>query len=134
MLIEAMARDDEIELLRNSLAINCALAANAKLEPKSFESVQTNAKRLFNDIINVVHPWAHKSLEEVELDGLNDLTSTYKRIFGDPNDPEFRKLMQQEAEQNKRDRQAAIPEDPEVALNRRLAERDLKFRKRGLPT
>lgn len=129
-----MARDDDLELMRNNLTLACALLANAKIDEDSFKRIRATAREILNDIINTVHPWAKQSLQRAELNEADALADLYRRVYGDPNSPEFRERLRLEEEMRAAEKSKPIPESQEALLDRKLAERDALLRKRGSQT
>ena len=80
-LVYAMHELDDLELLKTAHKHQCALIAHGGLKEDSFKDVQTRAKDLFQDMINILHPWSRESSKK---GGHDDLVELFKQHFGDP--------------------------------------------------
>lgn len=86
-LVRTMHEFDTLDLLRTAHQHQCALISHGGLKEESFKDVQTQAKALFQDMMNIVQPWSKKDQDAV-LDERQMLIEEFKRRFGDPDDPE----------------------------------------------
>ncbi len=96
-LLRAMHEFDTLDLLRTAHQHQCALISHGGLKEESFKDVQTQAKALFQDMMNIVQPWAQKNSNGVE-DARLALVEEFKMRFGDPNDPAVAEKLTKEAE------------------------------------
>lgn len=87
LLVRSMHEFDTLDLLRTAHQHQCALISHGGLKEESFKDVQTQAKALFQDMMNIVQPWSKKD-QDVVLDERQMLIEEFKRRFGDPDDPE----------------------------------------------
>jgi hypothetical protein len=94
-LVYAMHELDDLELLKTAHKHQCALISHGGLNEDSFKDVQTRAKDLFQDMINILHPWER---EQTKKEGYDDLIETFKRHFGDPSDPAVQERLRQQSE------------------------------------
>lgn len=93
-LVYAMHELDDLELLKTAHKHQCALISHGGLKEDSFKSVQTRAKDLFQDMINILHPWEREKPKE----GHDELIEMFKRHFGDPADPAVQERIKKQAE------------------------------------
>lgn len=125
-LVYAMHELDDLELLKTAHKHQCALISHGGLKEDSFKDVQTRAKDLFQDMINILHPWER----EKPSNGPEDLIETFKRHFGDPADPAVQERMKKE------EAEAAIiaaQEDAKAAeIKKKLEEFEQKLQSKGL--
>lgn len=125
-LVYAMHELDDLELLKTAHKHQCALISHGGLKEDSFKDVQTRAKDLFQDMINILHPWER----EKPSNGPEDLIETFKRHFGDPDDPAVQERMKKE------EAEAAIiaaQEDAKAAeIKKKLEEFEQKLQRKGL--
>lgn len=124
VLMKAMAADDDLIAVRAAFDLQRSLVGNGSLTEKSFEGCQKSAKALFGDIIEVLYPWSAKDAEAKKQGQLNGMIDAYKKLVGDPDDPEFqKKLLHDLALQD-----AQAQEEPEESegdrIDRLLKERD----------
>lgn len=96
-LVRTMHEFDTLDLLRTAHHHQCALISHGGLKEESFKDVQTQAKALFQDMMNIVQPWAQKNSNGVE-DARLALIEEFKIRFGDPNDPAVAEKLTKEAE------------------------------------
>jgi len=92
-LVYAMHELDDLELLKTAHKHQCALISHGGLKEDSFKDVQTRAKDLFQDMINILHPWER---EQTKNEGYDDLIEMFKRHFGDPDDPAVQERIKKE--------------------------------------
>ena len=109
-LVRTMHEFDTLDLLRTAHQHQCALISHGGLKEESFKDVQTQAKALFQDMMNIVQPWSKKDQDAV-LDERQMLIEEFKRRFGDPDDPEvqakYDKLARDAEEKQKIEQQQA---------------------------
>lgn len=123
LLIDGMARDDDLEIVKASMAFHLALVSNPQLTDESWKGAKTAALELFNDVINISHPWAARSTADRKKDEYDSLFGTYKKVIGDLDDPKFKKVIEEETARLRR-KSAAPAETAEQVLARRLMDRD----------
>lgn len=125
-LVYAMHELDDLELLKTAHNHQCALISHGGLKEDSFKDVQTRAKDLFQDMINILHPWER----EKPSNGHDDLIALFKQHFGDPDDPAVQERMKKE------EAEAAIiaaQEDAKAAeIKKKLEEFEQKLQSKGL--
>lgn len=90
-LIERMALDDDRAVLDAAFRYQLALVACGALKPEDFGKVQKTAVGMFQDLVNAARPWA--STAEAKQNEFEGMIDAYKRLIGDPGEPEFRKKM-----------------------------------------
>lgn len=122
-LVQAMARDDELVPLRAAFDYRRSLVGNSGLTPESFKDSQKTAGDLFQEITTVVRPWADKAAAAATETVVGGLIDAYKRLIGDPNDPEFRAKLVKDLEAQKAGRGARTESDEE-RVERLMQERD----------
>jgi hypothetical protein len=117
-LVRTMHEFDTLDLLRTAHQHQCALISHGGLKEESFKDVQTQAKALFQDMMNIVQPWSKKEQDAV-LDERQMLIEEFKRRFGDPDDPEvqakYDKLARDAEEKQKIAQQQAEADAQKVA-------------------
>lgn len=119
-----MRADDERELIKAALTLQCALVGNGSLTPEDFKSTQERAQHLYLDLANALRPWAAKTPEQAKQEVVDELIELYKKHIGDPNDPEFRMRLEMDAARNaEMMKQQAAVETDEQRVDRLLAER-----------
>ena len=91
-----MAREDDLEIIKSAFKFHLALVANPQLTDESWKASKKTAIELFNDVINVIHPWAAKSTTERKQEEFDKLHSLYKTMIGDLADPEFKAAVDAE--------------------------------------
>jgi hypothetical protein len=126
-LVYAMHELDDLELLKTAHKHQCALIAHGGLKEDSFKDVQTRAKDLFQDMINILHPWEQK---QTKKEGYDDLIEMFKRHFGDPNDPAVQERIKKEEEEVAV--LAAQKEAEEAKIRKKLEEFEEKLTNRNL--
>lgn len=131
--VSAMARLDEIEGIKAAYDYQRSLVGNGGLTGDSFKEAQKTARDLFGKLVDALSPWASKNAESFKEQEINSLIDTYKKIIGDPNDPEFMaKLVHDLALQDQKRREVTVTESEEDRVDRLLKERDAYYSKRGM--
>jgi hypothetical protein len=125
-LVYAMHELDDLELLKTAHKHQCALIAHGGLKEDSFKDVQTRAKDLFQDMINILHPWELEKSRSVPT----DLIELFKRHFGDPNDPAVQERIKKQEEEAAV--LAAQEEAKEAETKKKLEEFEQKLANRNL--
>lgn len=97
-LVRAMHEFDTLDLLRTAHQHQCALISHGGLKEESFKDVQTQAKALFQDMMNIVQPWAQRN-QDGALDDRQTLIEEFKKRFGDPDDPEVQAKYAKQAKE-----------------------------------
>ncbi len=97
-LVRTMHEFDSLDLLKTAHQHQCALISHGGLKEESFKDVQTQAKALLQDMMNIVQPWLRES-QDSALDERQELIEEFKRRFGDPEDPATHEKYTKEAEQ-----------------------------------
>jgi hypothetical protein len=106
-LVRTMHEFDTLDLLRTAHQHQCALISHGGLKEESFKDVQTQAKALFQDMMNIVQPWAQKNSNGVE-DARQALIEEFKIRFGDPNDPAVAEKLTKDANQQAEENEQKI--------------------------
>lgn len=127
-----MEREDELVLARAAYDFQLTVLSNPLLNGAQ-ENLHKNVEKVksdFNSLCNLVRPWAAKTDEELQKDSLKALMAQYKRIFGDPNDPELQTQIEkysQWREQVRRQRESGeLDESPDQRVARLLAAQSLR--------
>lgn len=97
LLIDGMAKEDDLEILRSAMGFHLALVSNGNLSDESWDKAKTAAAEAFNDIVNTVHPWGARSTEQRRDDEMTALSKLYKERIGDLTDPAFEAVIMAEA-------------------------------------
>lgn len=111
-----MARDDEAKSIQAAFSYQLALLGNGQLEEKSFKAVQAEASRLFEALNAALYPWS--DVVEGKQQQLSSLIDDYKRLVGDPDDPEFKAKLEADIAADKERRRQATPESDEDRIER----------------
>lgn len=119
-----MAADDVMKLTQAAFAYQCALVGNGQLSEEGFKTSQKTAIALYNEIVNNVEPWARSSIEDRKQDEITALVEDYRRLVGDPNDPEFRAKLDADLARVEQLRKQRPKETPEARLDRLAVARD----------
>lgn len=125
-----MAAEDDLVAVRAAFDLQRSLVGNSGLTDESFKSCQKTSQALFGDIMDAIHPWAAKTAESRKNGQVDSLLETYKRLVGDPDDPEFQKKLLHDLEQYEKSlepKAAVEPEDDRI--NRLLKERDEHYKR-----
>lgn len=117
-MISSMEEDDFARALNAAFMYQCALVGNGQLTENDFADAQKKANGLFRDILRNVQPWTDKARQS-EAESLAD---AYRRMVGDPRDPEFQKKMEADIAAFEALRDVVPEEPPEVKIARLLAE------------
>lgn len=122
----------EYELLTNRMTFDyqLALIANPNLKPEAWQAAHKLARELFHGTFNLLHPWAAKSIAEIEADELNALVDIYRREIGDPRDPTFWNKLNSDITSSRTKRLAAraAKESEDDRIERLIRERDARNR------
>lgn len=117
-LLRAMHEFDTLDLLRTAHQHQCALISHGGLKEESFKDVQTQAKALFQDMMNIVQPWVQKN-QDGALNERQTLIEEFKKRFGDPDDPavqaKYAKLAREAEEKNEIARRQAEEDAQKIA-------------------
>lgn len=113
--MQAMASEDDVDILERLYDYHLALVANSGLSEDSFKSTQESARDNFEDIVAAKRPWIGNTKE----DRLNNEISNYKQdwqeIFGwDLDDPKAMKVWREASKRNAKgeyDRQQSIAQE-----------------------
>lgn len=124
VLIKAMAAEDDLVAVRAAFDLQRSLVGNSGLTEKSFEGCQKAAKALFGDIVEVLYPWSAKDAEQKKAGEIGGLIDQYKRLVGDPDDPEFQKKLAHDLALQEAAAQEETPESDNDRIERLLRERD----------
>lgn len=123
LLIDGMARDDDLEIVKASYGFHLALVANSQLTEDSWKSAKTSALEMFNEIVNVVHPWGSRTTEQRRAEEADGLRSLYKKVIqGNRTDEEWAGVIAAEVAAMTRSA-ATVPETDEKRIERLAAER-----------
>lgn len=118
-----MNEEDERRLIDAALTLQCALVGNGSLTPEDFKATQERAQHLYLDLANSLRPWSSKTAEETKQAVVDELIDTYKRVIGDPNDPEFRMRLEMDAARHAEMMKQVPAETDEQRIDRLLAQR-----------
>jgi hypothetical protein len=127
ILLTELERDYDLQMIQAAYRLHLAFLGNGQLTPESFESSQKRAKETFSDIIGVLYPWQGGSVEMRRKEN-QSLREAYKKLVGDPDDPEFKKIIAAEVA---RMTSTTVEEDTEETeyerINRLIGERNEKI-------
>lgn len=127
-VVRSMHRDDGLAVVRAALDYQLAMLSNGGVTEETFRGARDGAYESFNDVVNIVQPWAANTTEELKKQGINELLAAYKETFGDPNDPEFQRKLAEGLAEWKRLSDRHQEETEEERINRLLLERDARSR------
>ena len=126
VLIKAMAAEDDLVAVRAAFDLQRSLVGNGSLTEKSFEGCQKAAKALFGDIVDVLYPWSARDAESRKQGQLDGMIDAYKKLVGDPDDPEFqKKLLHDLARMDAKEEEPGETED--ARIDRLLREREIHY-------
>lgn len=129
LLINAMAREDEREILRAAFDFNRSLLGNSQLTEDSFKGAQKRSRDILYDIVSGVQPWAKRTHAEAEAGENAGLAALYRQVCGDTRDPEFQKKIAHDVELlQQRGAQAA---QTDALLQEKIKERKRQQQRRG---
>jgi hypothetical protein len=97
LIIQAMMDDDERSITRAEFDYQTSFFGNGQLTEDGFKDSQTAAKDIFSTMCQQLRPWQAKNA--AAEDEITSLVETYKRVIGDPNDPEFMAKINAEVEE-----------------------------------
>jgi DNA phosphorothioation-dependent restriction protein DptG len=124
-----MMQEDARTVATAAYQYQLALLSNGSLADDSFKKTSEHAKNAFNDIWNSVYPWAETDSATQQEQLYTDLMESYREQFGDPDDPEvLRKLEEGVKQFYDSRRQRRTTEDDDQRLERMLLERDERIR------
>jgi hypothetical protein len=125
LLIDSMARDDDLEIIKAAYDFHLALVANPQLTEESWKSAKTNALELFNEAVNVVHPWGAKSTEQRRAEEYDRLAELYRQhIQGGKTDEEWAEIIDAEVHRLRSETNSAETElTDEQRIDKLAAER-----------
>jgi hypothetical protein len=131
-ILRSMDQDDERKVVEHALDYQLALISNSSMTTESWTEAQKRATEYFQTLFNLLRPWAAKSIDDVAKSQVNDLIDTYRRVIGDPRDPEFRKKLDADIAASRARRAAAKQkgESEQARIERLLRERDARRRHR----
>ena len=95
VVLNELQRHDEEPLLLAAYQFHLALVANSSLTSDSWNKAKKDALDLYNELINLRHPWGSKKGEQRQAEQLNTLAELYRKEIGDPNDPLFKKQLEE---------------------------------------
>jgi hypothetical protein len=133
-IIEAMARDDELAILRAAFDYQRTLVGLPNIADNDFKNSQKLANELLADIQNNVKPWAAKSGTERREAQMTALIDMYKRKVGDPSDPVFQDKLRQDLERQRQQRLKPVAETELQRIDRLVRERDERVRQQRRKT
>lgn len=117
-----MAIDDEVTLLQSVLTNENALVSCGRLSATDFESSQKRVADLTDAIVALVKPWAKRGGDrEATADRLATL---YKKLVGDPADPEFRARIEADQQRALAEEQQVPVETDDDRIERLMRERE----------
>ncbi len=123
ILIQEMAREDDLRVSESILRRYCAYVANGWLEDASFKNFQEKAQQTCARLIELAYPWT--AAESTKTDVIEDLTALYNREVGNPSDPEFMARVAEGVRKHQEEEQRIAAETDEQRVARRLREKDL---------
>lgn len=95
LLVEGLQLKRQREF--NSLRLHRQLAQLSieNIDPTSFQAVQASCTDIMIELDNAYHPWRYKSKEDRQKEMAAGWKSSWRRFFGDPNDPAVKAKMEQ---------------------------------------
>jgi len=112
-------READIRLLEQILLFQSSFLGDDKLSDEGFREVQKRCQQLLEHLSQRLMPWEKRDAKTATRNTYAELIEQYRRIFGDPNSPEFqakqaealaaakRAREQQEAEEKERQERIA---------------------------
>jgi hypothetical protein len=131
-VISSMARTEEIVALQAAYDFQLALVGNSGLTEESFKASQKTGKEIFQQIIDTQMPWAAADLKGQKDREVNSLIDAYKRMIGDPDDPEFQKKLLHDMELQDKPKVVVKKESEEDRIARLIEERDKHYEQKGM--
>ena len=124
IVLNGIAKEDDLELQRNIFNFHLALVGNSGLTEDSFKSSQERARDTFFDIMGLLRPWEGMSAQARKKREVDSLREEYIKEFGDPSDPEFQRREQESLEVWRREREEEQQQgqDPEERIYARRVE------------
>lgn len=113
--------------VRAAFDLQRSLVGNSGLTDKSFESSQKTAKALFGDIVEVLYPWSSKDAAAKKAGEIDGLINEYKRLVGDPDDPEFQKKLMHDYELIQESNAEQPQESENERIDRLMKEREARY-------
>lgn len=113
--------------VRAAFDLQRSLVGNSGLTDKSFEASQKTAKALFGDIVEVLYPWSSKDAAAKKAGEIDGLINEYKRLVGDPDDPEFQKKLLHDYELVKATNEETPQESDNERIDRLMKEREARY-------
>ena len=80
MLLNEMTAQSDRVLIEHLYSYHLALVSNSGLTDDSFKSIQASARENFEELINVLRPWATKATFSNPKD---ELISGWKQVWGE---------------------------------------------------
>lgn len=131
-VISSMARTEEIVALQAAYDFQLALVGNSGLTEESFKAAQKTGKEIFQQIIDTQMPWAASDMKGQKDREVNSLIDAYKRLIGDPDDPEFQKKILHDMEMQAKPKVVEVVETDDQRIARLIEERDKHYEKKGM--
>ncbi len=125
LIITSMARDEELESLRDTFSHQLALVGHGNLLPEDFKTAQKQAKEILTSILNSRHPWDTKDAAAIPEDTIAGLIEAYRAQVADTRDPAVVQRMKDKLA----NAVEVETESPEDRLDRLIRERDAKLGK-----
>lgn len=118
-----MSRDDDLEIVKAAYRFHLALVANSQVTEESWKASKKNATGLFNDLINLLHPWGARTAEQRREEEVNHLGELYRKlIVGNHTPEEWEAIVEAEAARMRVDDEAE-PESADERVERLAAAR-----------
>lgn len=121
-LIDASADADDLVVVEAGLRFNLALVGNPSLTEESWGKVRGAALEDYDEVVRLCRPWDHQTRAERDGRKMTDLKELYKQVIGDPDDPEFQKVIAAQVADMLRPAEAAESVDAVIARRSREAE------------
>lgn len=124
-LVRAMAAEDDLVALRLAFDLHRSLVGNGSLSDSSFKACQEAARGLFADMVARLYPWDGRDRPGRRQAKLDELVAEYKRLLGDPDDPEFQAKLEHDRKVFASGApRATPPETDEERVDRLILERN----------
>ncbi len=123
MILDDIARADDEKIVDAIYRLNLAMVADTRLTDESWAKIKDKSLDLFNDFVGLVRPWDAKSREDRQKEAHDDLRSEYVRVIGNPDDPEFKRVIEAEIARMQANDDIAPAESDAARIDRLLRQR-----------
>lgn len=123
LIIKGLEMEDESRVVEALRSHHLAMISSGALTEEDFSKYQKLAIEGFYRFLGTVRPWESVDPEQLRRDEYSKLRREYVRMFGDPNDPEFQKKLDETLEWMDKRLKEKPQEDAEYELARRFREK-----------